>query len=1440
LAKSRFQELYDKTRAQSATIEVPTPDEPRPLEWKSAPLTPASIFDPLTMKALTDEWLGETPKSLDQSAKETVARAAKYGVDLATAEKMIDRQKDLKDLKQWNDDIWADMPPELEAMKGPATARIRESRATMGPESVVTFRNKPTRDDFMANRITIGDALDLDAVLSRIDLDEIPTTPEEIEETRRLIAEGKRGFFDSHYDEPADEDTLYRLGQLMQRGSYPPLRVIYSYLNGRAIGAGDLFLATVKRVLPGDAWTDAKQKKLIDAFDDAMGYDPSGFQQTLAGLAEFIGRITTVSGALKGLGLMPKAAAGKLDTIAQNAKLFGVAATADEASQYAADMIDPADIYSGLGAKERILSATAFGAVMGALGVPAESPLMTKLASTASQSAAFGTLADIQGGEAAEILTNAAIPWAMYALHLAPETHRDEIVNGWRDRFPIMKKYKDAGAFADALIDANKIAGKGVFWAKGAKDIAVANWATKHAETLNSFAKWLSEYSVWKGPAPAKGPGGKPVVPIAGLPSPAGGRYEIRRERTGLYSVFDLAETTKLGHKQVGQYQTSEAAQAAIVGLEAETAPPPAKKPAGRIVSRVPGQDQAPPGFIIGLGQDGKYTVTDLQTLIPQGTFDTPAEAEALAGQLRRGEVAPKRPATTPQAPKPQGATPESAQGEIGRAGQTEEPKTGRPYAAELYRGTSTEGPLDQGIYGKATYYSPDRSVAEHYRRGEGEVVKQQVKLENPFVGTEGDFARLMDFSAEEAAKEGISQTEYESRQAQRIRDQLEAAGHDGFVLVDEQGKTLEVGVFAQPPRRAGKATKAKTVAMTTGADRTAETSIRGEPLKAVTQEVITKSQTNINDTVSQAQKAKERSDSLGEAGKADDALKSYLDWKRLLHQAIHKIAYEHGLEVSVGYDLDSTYLDIGGEHLEDLDVEPLQVRLSGHKQQRGGDVTHSIEMDDPGWIKELTRALDDIAALPRADVQRPTVPMATYEQEQLLARNAGIPTHIGREELEAAIRQHYGKPAQPQQATEAQKPKAAKPTKKSFADWLGKQPIRNRAAIEEYLESGDVRKAIEAYRDATDGLYGGDKRSAQTTEAVIAFAQRRPDWPGKPPQQAAKPEEIEPSIGAAAANFPSQNRAIKRAVKQAQDSGANRYISQQEGGRYAVHDTPPKKGHFTIVTPTGETAFFKQASTAAEDAFDYGEHPKESLKYLSEIDKFKRNLAEQTENRKAILDEMYSYIMGNVPEALRGKLMAILYRATNRTQTKTQLKDLMAAINKVEDVLSGADKKQAIAELKAFYNKTLKAARRGRKAFGALPVRTQEQIAELMEGIDLKGLSAAKEKQLAGLGRTLNDLAVVASGGLTSLDEGSEQLADIDPRILKELARLGKTSIHEMEADDSPGAEGPATTSRPSGRTQATSLAGRTIAAVAAIGCYGKRRSLYPQTMGQASRGLE
>lgn len=117
--------------------------------------------------------------------------------------------------------------------------------------------------------------------------------------------------------------------------------------------------------------------------------------------------------------------------------------------------------------------------------------------------------------------------------------------------------------------------------------------------------------------------------------------------------------------------------------------------------------------------------------------------------------------------------------------------ETGKPYTANLYRGINPEGPSDAGYYGKATYYTPDSVEAKRYAGDDGKVIKQNITLQNPFVGTERDFKQ---FNTVIETAENIG--EYSNLSAKSITENMKQAGYDGFVVLYSEGHIREVGVF--------------------------------------------------------------------------------------------------------------------------------------------------------------------------------------------------------------------------------------------------------------------------------------------------------------------------------------------------------------------------------------------------------------------------------------------------------------------------------------------------------------------------------------------------------------------------------------------------------------------------------------------------------------------
>jgi len=124
--------------------------------------------------------------------------------------------------------------------------------------------------------------------------------------------------------------------------------------------------------------------------------------------------------------------------------------------------------------------------------------------------------------------------------------------------------------------------------------------------------------------------------------------------------------------------------------------------------------------------------------------------------------------------------------------------ETGKTYKATVYRGT-VEGkpPTDPGIYGKGTYFTTDKEVAETY----GEVKASSVELRNPFViNTQEEADKFWNEvtrpARKKAIKEGKTPKQADEIAAVEARKYLEDLGYDGVVARGIVIEKDEVVVF--------------------------------------------------------------------------------------------------------------------------------------------------------------------------------------------------------------------------------------------------------------------------------------------------------------------------------------------------------------------------------------------------------------------------------------------------------------------------------------------------------------------------------------------------------------------------------------------------------------------------------------------------------------------
>jgi len=128
----------------------------------------------------------------------------------------------------------------------------------------------------------------------------------------------------------------------------------------------------------------------------------------------------------------------------------------------------------------------------------------------------------------------------------------------------------------------------------------------------------------------------------------------------------------------------------------------------------------------------------------------------------------------------------------------TPEVTTGKPYTATVYRGYKVGGaPVDEGLFGKGTYYTTSKEYAETY---DGKEV-MTVTLKNPFViNTQQEAETFWNETTrparEQAINEGKTVEEADELAAQAARAWLESKGYDGLIARNIIEKGDEVVVF--------------------------------------------------------------------------------------------------------------------------------------------------------------------------------------------------------------------------------------------------------------------------------------------------------------------------------------------------------------------------------------------------------------------------------------------------------------------------------------------------------------------------------------------------------------------------------------------------------------------------------------------------------------------
>ena len=157
-------------------------------------------------------------------------------------------------------------------------------------------------------------------------------------------------------------------------------RVILKYMKGRTLDTTEVANAALKNNVPRDEWSELEQKTLTEAYDWMYDHYPSGFEKTVGEVAEFMGRLSSVSYLAAKIGIIgntPKDIS-TLQQAAEVAKQFALVSGHEELSKVALTKIDPTETEYGYEGPASVLRDMAIGAIF-SFGISGASALKAKL-----------------------------------------------------------------------------------------------------------------------------------------------------------------------------------------------------------------------------------------------------------------------------------------------------------------------------------------------------------------------------------------------------------------------------------------------------------------------------------------------------------------------------------------------------------------------------------------------------------------------------------------------------------------------------------------------------------------------------------------------------------------------------------------------------------------------------------------------------------------------------------------------------------------------------------------------------------------------------------------------------------------------------------------------------------------------------------------------------
>ena len=162
--------------------------------------------------------------------------------------------------------------------------------------------------------------------------------------------------------------------------------------------------AAYKAAQPNAIPDEYKDLTFAQAVDRAAGSEPSGFENILRGVAEFVGPGKVVEQGFKHLagGTIPKAAS----KIIEGAKVWGTTEAGLQVSKGLAQAIEPGQAQYGYEGAARVAESAAMGGAFGGI----EGLKLPWTAKKAAEAATFAAQSAARGGSTEDIFTAAAIP----------------------------------------------------------------------------------------------------------------------------------------------------------------------------------------------------------------------------------------------------------------------------------------------------------------------------------------------------------------------------------------------------------------------------------------------------------------------------------------------------------------------------------------------------------------------------------------------------------------------------------------------------------------------------------------------------------------------------------------------------------------------------------------------------------------------------------------------------------------------------------------------------------------------------------------------------------------------------------------------------------------------------------------------------------------------